>query len=168
MDPGKGAMGEATSPRLGYAYAYGRFLPCRRGDDQHKDENGNVSIEGDRSHVKPSSSHNICRCHSAPPDMRFPWLMMSGNSAGKLAQLPIHVLSVMLFPASTALHFTHKESLAQFFVSTLALIPVSVTVQFVVKNITLNLQQRDYELLSGLFSGILGYRFPFQVHFNRS
>jgi hypothetical protein len=67
------------------------------------------------------------------------------------------VLSVVFFSCSTALHFTHKESLQQFFISLLALIPVSTVVQFAVKDITLSLQIQKRELLAGLFSGILGY-----------
>jgi branched-subunit amino acid transport protein len=78
------------------------------------------------------------------------------------------VLAVVLFSASTVLHFTHKESLSQFFVSLLALIPVSVMVQFAVKDIALSLQQRDYELLSEVFLGILGYYSSFASVAERS
>jgi cellulose synthase/poly-beta-1,6-N-acetylglucosamine synthase-like glycosyltransferase len=132
-------------------------VPGRHEDDKHNKEHENVSSENDKSHIDSHSSHSISRHRSAILKMPFTWPTMSGNSARKLARLLILVLSVVLFSASTALHFTNKESLAQFFVSLLALIPVSVLVQFAAKDITLSLQQRDYEFLSGFFSGILGY-----------
>jgi len=84
------------------------------------------------------------------------WTKLNGNSARKLSRLLLLVLSIVLFSCSTALHFTHGSSLRLFFVSLLALIPVSSMVQFAVKDITLSLQIQKRELLAGLFSGILG------------
>ena len=66
------------------------------------------------------------------------------------------VASIVLVSAGAAMHSTHRGSLAEFSLNTLAIIPLSTFFSFSTKQIVLKLQKRKYEFLSGLVNAVLG------------
>jgi uncharacterized membrane protein len=78
-------------------------------------------------------------------------------SVGRYAQTLSGIFSVVLLSVTTALHFTHKGSLLEFVFGLITIIPVSAIVRLATKDITLTLQNKDYELLAGVFNGLFGY-----------
>ncbi len=66
-------------------------------------------------------------------------------------------LSILLFIPSVTLHFTYRSSLAEFILALGSIVPLSTLFRLTVRNITIRLQDKDYELLSGLINSILGY-----------
>jgi hypothetical protein len=71
--------------------------------------------------------------------------------------LPIGIgLSILFFSLSTALHFTQRASLAEFFVATITLVPVSSLSQYATQDLVIKLQRNDYELLAGVLNRVFG------------
>jgi Ca2+:H+ antiporter len=71
--------------------------------------------------------------------------------------LPIGIeLSILFFSLSTALHFTQRGSLAEFFVATITIVPVSSLSRYATQDLVIKLQRNDYELLAGVLNGVFG------------
>lgn len=71
--------------------------------------------------------------------------------------LPIGIgLSILFFSLSTVLHFTQRASLAEFFVATITLVPVSSLSRYATQDLVIKLQRNDYELLAGVLNGVFG------------
>jgi hypothetical protein len=71
--------------------------------------------------------------------------------------LPIGIgLSILFFSLSTALHFTQRASLAEFFVATITLVLVSSLSRYATQDLVIKLQRNDYELLAGVLNRVFG------------
>lgn len=66
------------------------------------------------------------------------------------------VASIVLVSAGAAMHSLHRGSLAEFILTTLAIIPLSTFISYSTKKIVLKLQKRKHEFLSGLVNAVLG------------
>jgi Ca2+/H+ antiporter len=65
-------------------------------------------------------------------------------------------LSILFFSLSTALHFTQRASLAEFFVATITIVPISSLSRYATQDLVIKPQRNNYELLAGVFNGVFG------------
>lgn len=66
------------------------------------------------------------------------------------------LLAIVLFSATVIIRAKARDSLAQFIVSTLTVIPLSVLVRITTEDIIVRFQSEARELAAGLASAILG------------